>query len=103
MKYALLVPIVTILSALALLVGAVISSNAGKHGYTMFSAEAKDIDRNGDGSISFGEYQEFHSEQLRWSFDALDANNDEAISADEWNAFLKMHGYGKGVEPDPEG
>ena len=102
MKIALIIPAVAILSALALLLGAIVSADAGHHGYSMFSANAEEIDANGDGNISFDEYSAFHSEQLRWSFNALDTDNDNSISIEEWNTFLKMHGVGKGYDHGPQ-
>ena len=58
------------------------------------SPDISDMDTNNDGVVSFNEYSDFHSEQLRWSFNALDADNDGSISASEWDIFLKMHGVG---------
>ena len=94
MKIAILFPVLTILSAVALFVGAANFANASHHNSMMFSADISDMDTNNDGVVSFNEYSDFHSEQLRWSFNALDADNDGSISASEWDIFLKMHGVG---------
>lgn len=103
MKLALIIPALAILSALALFVGAVVSTNAGHHGYFMFGATINEMDANDDGKISFDEYSAFHSEKLRWSFDAIDIDNDNAISSEEWETLLKMHGAGKGYGHDQQG
>ena len=102
MKGYLLVPALAIFSALALLLGSVLSVNAGHHGHKMFSANITDMDNNGDGVVSFEEYSAFHSEQLRWSFNALDTDNDGSISESEWEQFLKMHGVGNRYGSDKQ-
>ena len=102
MKSALIIPALAIFSAIALLIGAAATVNAGHHG-SMFGAELSDMDSNNDGMISFEEYSAFHSEKLRWSFNALDTNNDGSISESEWDTFLKMHGMGKSYDLNQEG
>jgi Ca2+-binding EF-hand superfamily protein len=102
MKIALIIPALAILSAIALLIGAAATVNAGHHG-SMFGAELSDMDSNNDGMVSFEEYSAYHSEKLRWSFNALDSNNDGSISESEWNTFLKMHGMGKSHDPNQQG
>ncbi len=94
-KYA-IVPTLAIFMGVALLIGAVINANAGHHGHSMMTSNMSQIDTNNDGVISFDEYAAFHSEKLRWSFNALDTDNDGSISSNEWDMFLKMHGFGKG-------
>jgi hypothetical protein len=103
MKNAMIIPLLAIFLGLALFIGAVQSVHAGHHGCSMFSANLSDMDINNDGTVSFEEYTAFHSEQLRWSFNALDTDNDDSISASEWDAFLRMHGIGKGYEPNQQG
>jgi Ca2+-binding EF-hand superfamily protein len=103
MKSYLIIPALAILSALALLLGSVLTVSAGHHGYKMFSANMTNMDSNGDGMVSFEEYEAFHSEQLRWSFNALDTDNDGSISESEWEQFLKMHGVGKGYDSEKQG
>jgi Ca2+-binding EF-hand superfamily protein len=103
MKSALIIPGMVIFSAIALFIGAAISVHAGHHGFSMFSANIGEMDTNGDGKVSFEEYSDFHSEQLRWSFNALDADNDGSISASEWETFLKMHGAGKSYDQNQQG
>ena len=103
MKNAMIIPILAILLGLALFIGAVQNVHAGHHGCSMFSADISDMDADNDGTVSFEEYTAFHTEQLRWSFNALDIDNDGFISSDEWDTFLKMHGIGKGYEPNQQG
>ena len=102
MKSAIMIPGMAILFGLALLVGAVVNVHAGHHSCSMFNANIDDMDENKDGTVSFVEYAAFHSEQLRWSFNALDSDNDGAISAGEWDTFLKMHGVGKDHKSDQQ-
>ena len=102
MKRYIIIPGLAIFSALALLLGSVLTAHAGHHGCAMFSANVSDMDSNGDGVVSFEEYAGFHDEQLRWGFNALDTDKDGSISESEWNQFLKMHGIGKGYGPDKQ-
>ena len=102
MKSYLIIPAMAIFSAIALFVGSVVTVQAGHHGHSMFKANLNEMDSNEDGVVSFDEYDAFHSEQLRWSFDAIDLDNDGAISENEWNQFLKMHGVGKGYGSDKQ-
>ena len=96
MKTLLIVPTLAIFFAIALFLGAVINAHAGHHGCMMFSADISDMDTNNDGVVSFEEYSALHSEKLRWGFNALDTDNDSSIGANEWEAFLRMHGVVKG-------
>ncbi len=89
-----IIPALAILSALTLFLGAVMTVNAGHHNHSMFSTNINDMDLNNDDKVTFEEYSTFHSNQLRWSFDALDTDNDDAITSEEWDMFLKMHGVG---------
>ena len=103
MKIAILLPALAIFSAFALFIGALTTANAGHPGHSMFSADISQMDTNNDGMVSFEEYSAFHTEQMRWSFNALDIDNDGSISADEWETFLKMHGVGKGYHKNEQG
>ncbi|MGD9350041.1 MAG: hypothetical protein PVF71_10315, partial [Desulfobacterales bacterium] len=94
MKSALIIPILAILSGIALFIGAASIANAGHHGHSMFSGGLNEMDSNNDGAVSFDEYSAYHTERLRWGFNALDTNSDGLISSDEWETFLKMHGAG---------
>ena len=102
MKSFFLIPALAIFSAIALLIGSLTTANAGHHGHSMFKAGINDMDANGDGVVSFEEYANYHNEKLRWSFNALDSDNDGAISKSEWDQFLKMHGAGKAYGSDQE-
>ena len=87
----------------AIIFGSIISTQAGHHGHTMFSANISDMDKNNDGAVTFEEYAQFHSDQLRWSFNTLDSDNDGSINDGEWDQFLKMHGVGQGYDHNQEG
>lgn len=62
------------------------------HGFMMPSGNMNEMDSNQDGALSFGEYADSHRKQLRTGFDMIDSNKDGEIDADEWNAFLRVHG-----------
>jgi len=62
------------------------------HGGTVPSWNMNEMDANQDRTLSFEEYRDSRTKQLRAGFDMIDSNNDGIISEDEWNTFLKMHG-----------
>ncbi|MBW2432690.1 MAG: EF-hand domain-containing protein [Deltaproteobacteria bacterium] len=103
MKIALVIPALAIFSAIALLIGAALTANAGHHGHSMFGANLSEMDGNNDGMVSYEEYSAYHSERLRWSFNALDTDNDGSLSESEWETFLKMHGVGKDADSSQQG
>jgi hypothetical protein len=103
MKIAIVIPAMAIFSGIALLIGAASIVNASHHGYSMFSVGMRDMDSNNDGMVSYDEYSAYHSERLRWSFNALDTDNNGSISKSEWDTFLKMHGVGKVYDHNKEG
>jgi hypothetical protein len=98
MKRITTISAIAIIFAIALVFSSTQSVNAGHHGCSMFTAGVADMDSNSDGTISFDEYASYYSQQLRWSFDAIDADNDGFISNSEWELFLKMHGFSKNYE-----
>jgi hypothetical protein len=65
------------------------------HGYGMRMSEMSDIDRNGDGKITFDEFSAPTVDRLKSGFRMLDTNSDEVISEKEWDEFLKVHGFEK--------
>ena len=103
MKIALVIPALAIFSGIALLIGAASTVNAGHHGCSMFSVDVSDMDANNDGMVSYDEYSAYHTERLRWSFNALDTDNDGSISKSEWDIFLKMHGVDKAYDQNNQG
>jgi hypothetical protein len=82
------------LAALVLIAGPVNWSLAGHgyHGYGMSMSDISEMDGNQDGLITFEEFSAPHNENLKSAFKMLDANNDEVISKEEWEEFLKIHG-----------
>ena len=89
--------------ALIIIVGLILNVHASHHAGAMFSPKLSDMDTNNDNSIAFDEYSAFHEAQLRWSFKAIDTDNDGLISESEWNEFLKMHGFVSGHKMNKEG
>jgi Ca2+-binding EF-hand superfamily protein len=102
MKSLVIVPTLAILLGVALLLGAVINANAGHHDCSMMSSEMSAMDSNNDGGITLEEYTDYHKERLQWSFKALDTDNDNTISSNEWETFLKMHSFGNGYEKNEQ-
>lgn len=65
------------------------------HGGMLSSWDMNEMDTNKDGILSFDEFSEGHTEQLRTGFDMIDADKDGVINDDEWNDFLRVHGVTK--------
>ena len=68
------------------------------HGYSMKMSEMSEIDSNNDGEITFGEFSAPTTEKLKSSFKLLDSNDDDVISQEEWDEFLRVHGFEKKSE-----
>lgn len=50
-------------------------------------------DKNGDGSVTWEEWQQFDTTpEARQHFDSLDTNNDGKVNADEWKIGLEKNG-----------
>ena len=83
-----------------LIVGLVSAAIAGHnyHGYGMKMSEMSEIDRNNDGEITFDEFSAPTTEKLKSGFEMLDTNSDEVISKEEWDEFLRVHGFEKKSE-----
>ena len=103
MKNLVIVPTLAILLGVALLLGAVINANAGHHDCSMMFSDMSAMDSNNDGVITLEEYTSYHNERLQWSFNALDTDNDGNISSNEWDTFLRMHGFGKDYGKNEQG
>ena len=86
--------------AVILIAGFVSTSIAGHnyHGYGMKMSEMSEIDSNNDGEITFDEFSAPTTEKLEGSFKMLDTNNDDVISQEEWDEFLRVHGFEKKSE-----
>ena len=56
------------------------------------SWDMNEMDANQDQSLTFEEYSNRFTEKLRMGFDMIDTDKDGTISAEEWNAFLTVHG-----------
>jgi Ca2+-binding EF-hand superfamily protein len=78
-----------------LIAGLVSTSFAGHnyHGYGMKMSEMSEMDRNNDGEITFDEFSAPATERLKSGFKMLDINNDDIISQEEWDEFLRAHGF----------
>ena len=90
----------TTMAVAVMIVGFVSLSFAGYgyHGYNMKMSEMSEVDSNNDGEITFEEFSAPTTEKLKSGFKMLDSNNDEAISKDEWDEFLKVHGFNQKSE-----
>lgn len=62
------------------------------HGSAMSSWNMNEMDANQDRTLSFEEYRDSQTKQLRAGFDMIDSNKDGVISEEEWHTFLKVHG-----------
>jgi Ca2+-binding EF-hand superfamily protein len=78
-----------------LIAGFVSTSFAGHnyHGYGMKMSEMSEMDRNNDGEITFDEFSAPATERLKSGFKMLDVNDDDIISQEEWDEFLRAHGF----------
>jgi hypothetical protein len=57
-----------------------------------------EMDSDNDGFISLEEFtQPFMGKYERW-FEAIDTNDDDSLSQDEWDAFRRAHGYDEDSE-----
>jgi Ca2+-binding EF-hand superfamily protein len=83
------------LLAIMLIAGLASGSSAGHyyHGNNMQMSEMSAIDGNGNGMITFDEFSAPTVERLRSGFDMLDTNNDGMINKEEWDEYLKVHGF----------
>ena len=64
----------------------------------MKMSEMSEIDSNNDGDITFDEFSAPTTEKLKGSFKMLDTNDDDVISQEEWDEFLRVHGFEKKSE-----
>ena len=64
----------------------------------MKMSEMSEIDSNNDGEITFDEFSAPTTEKLKGSFKMLDTNDDDVISKEEWDEFLRVHGFEKKSE-----
>lgn len=85
------------LFAIMMIAGLVSGSIAGHnyHGYSMKMSEMSEIDGDSDGKITFEEFSAPTTEKLKSGFKMLDTNSDEVISKEEWDEFLRVHGFDK--------
>ena len=65
------------------------------HGYGMKMSEMSDIDTNEDGVVTFEEFSAPTVDKLKSGFKMLDTNGDERISSEEYDEFLRVHGFEK--------
>jgi len=91
---------ILLMSSFMLFAGLVSGSIAGHnyHGYSMKMSEMSEIDSNNDGKITFDEFSAPTTEKLKSGFEMLDTNSDEVISKEEWDEFLRVHGFEKKSE-----
>lgn len=65
------------------------------HGYGMKMTEMSEIDSNEDGVVTFEEFSAPTVDRLKSGFKMLDTNGDEKISSEEYDEFLRVHGFEK--------
>ena len=85
----------------AFLVGLIVNgaiAGHNYHGYGMKMTEMSEIDSNEDGVVTFEEFSAPTVDKLKSGFRMLDTNGDKMISGEEWDEFLKIHGFEKRSE-----
>ncbi|NDY71740.1 hypothetical protein DO021_08560 [Desulfobacter hydrogenophilus] len=76
------------------------SCNKGNYptadGHGQLNKHFKDIDMNGDNSVSFDEFKKVFPSAEQKAFDHLDSDKNSTLSNEEWRQFTEMHkGMGK--------
>ena len=89
-----------LLFAIVMIAGLASGSMAGHsyHGYGMQMSEMSEMDSNEDGMITFDEFSAPTVDRLKSGFDILDSDNDGKINKNEWDEYLKVHGFDLGSE-----
>ena len=87
--------LITIVAALAIPVLALAGHYHG-HGYMTKSWDMTEMDRNGDGELSFEEYVAPSVEKQRSGFDMIDTDKSGYIGQEEWRILLEAHGVTNG-------
>ena len=89
-----------LLFAIVMIAGLASGSMAGHsyHGYGMQMSEMSVTDGNDDGVITFDEFSAPTVDRLKSGFDMLDSDNDGKINKNEWDEYLKVHGFDLGSE-----
>ena len=87
--------LMVIFAALMLTAGLVSGTMAGYgyHGHGMGMGDMSKIDGNDDSKITFEEFSASHLDRLRSAFGMLDTDKDGFLSKEEYDKFLKVHGY----------
>ena len=65
----------------------------GYHGHGMAMGDMSKLDGNADSKITFDEFSAPQVDRLRSAFNMLDTDKDGFISKQEYDEFLKVHGY----------
>jgi hypothetical protein len=84
------------LVGLALPLSALAGNHYHGHGCMLISWDMTDMDRNGDGELSFEEYVAPSVEKQRSGFDMIDADKSGYIDLEEWRVLLEAHGITEG-------
>ncbi len=92
--------LVIALASVFTLAGLIGVSMAGHHyhGYTMGMSKMTELDSDQNGKITFEEFSAPQMDVLGSAFKMLDTNKDEVIDGDEWNEYLKVHGFSEPTE-----
>lgn len=57
------------------------------------------MDANKDSRVTWDEFEKVIPSMKKEAFDTIDANNDTALSREEWNGFRQTHGMKQGAIP----
>ena len=57
-----------------------------------YEAHFDEIDNNGDGVVSWEEFDKYFSQADPRVFETLDLNGDKVVAQDEWAKFRQAHG-----------
>ena len=82
----------------AILVGTLVTGSIAGHNYHSYGmkmSEMSEIDSNEDGVVTFEEFSAPTVDKLKSGFKMLDTNGDERISSEEYDEFLRVHGFEK--------
>lgn len=57
-----------------------------------YQAHFQEVDSNGDGIVTWEEFEDYFPEAELRAFEILDTNKDKVVDHDEWHKFEEAHG-----------